>query len=89
MLDGATLDNQVAATLADSYSGYGLYLYDGAVFDNEAGARFTFLTNAQISGDGSGSILPERRHAHPVGGRQPAARASLRSSTSRPPARPR
>ena len=57
VLDGATLDNQTAATLADSYSGYGLYLYDGAVFDNETGARFSFLANAQISGDGSGATF--------------------------------
>ena len=57
VLDGAALDNQAAATLADSYSGYGLYLYDGAVFDNEAGASFTFLTNAQISSDGSSSVF--------------------------------
>ena len=57
MLDGATLDNQTAATLADSYSGYGLYLYDGAVFDNEAGPASPSSPTAQISGDGSGSVF--------------------------------
>ena len=50
-LDQRTLDNDGAATLADYYS-YGLYLQDGATFDNRAGASFAFVTDTSIQSDG-------------------------------------
>ena len=53
VLDGATIDNQADATLAlVSYNGYGLYLDDGAVFDNQQVRSFTFLTDARIYSNG-------------------------------------
>ena len=46
LLDGVTLDNQGAATIATLDSQYfGLYLFDGATFDNQPGASFTYLTD--------------------------------------------
>ena len=57
-LDGATLVNQDAATIATlDGSYYGLFLYNGATFDNQSGASFTFLTNARIYSDGTGSTF--------------------------------
>src|SRR6202034_2566680 len=52
-LNGATLDNAGTATLAASNSNYGLYLSNGALFDNQNGAGFTLETNARINGDGT------------------------------------
>jgi hypothetical protein len=60
ILTGVTLDNAAVATLSNYYgfsNYYGLYLYQGSVFDNEAGASFTFDTNARINSDGTGSIF--------------------------------
>jgi hypothetical protein len=53
ILSGATLDNQGAATLASIYNSNGLVLSNGAVFDNQAGASFTFLTSALVYSDDS------------------------------------
>ena len=56
VLDGATINNQADATLAlVFYNGYGLYLEDGAVFDNQQGASFTFLSDARIYSNGDES----------------------------------
>jgi len=52
-LYGATLDNAGAATLADANNSYGLQLWNDAVFDNQVGASFTFLTAAPVSGGGT------------------------------------
>ncbi len=58
VLDGATLVNLGAATIATLNSSYyGLWLYDGATFDNQTGASFTFLTNARIYSDGTGTTF--------------------------------
>ncbi len=51
-LDQRTLDNQGAATLADYYSSWGLYLSSGAVFDNQAGATFAFTSDASVVDNG-------------------------------------
>ncbi len=53
VLSAATLDNQGAATLANADSSGGLSLTNGAVFDNQANASFTFLTSTPVASDGS------------------------------------
>ena len=52
-LSGATLDNAGTATVANSYGSQGLYLQNGALFDNFASASFSFTTAARIGADGS------------------------------------
>ncbi len=60
-LDGATLVNPGAATIATLNGGYyGLFLYDGATFDNQTGASFTFLTSANLFRR-EWSNIPEQR----------------------------
>ncbi len=51
-LSGRTLDNTGAATLSSDYAGQGLYLSFGAKLDNQAGATFTFATDASILNGG-------------------------------------
>ncbi len=49
-LDGRTLNNAGAATLAfNPNDGGALYFLDGATFNNKTGASFTFITDASIS----------------------------------------
>ena len=55
-LNDATLDNAATATLAAQNPNYGLYLSDGALFDNQNGASFTLETNARINGDGTATF---------------------------------
>ena len=55
-LNNATFDNAATATLAAQNSNYGLYLSDGALFDNQNGASFTLETNARINGDGTATF---------------------------------
>ena len=69
VLDGAALDNQAAATLADSYSGYGLYLYDGADL-RQRGRRPLHLPHQRADLHRRQQLgLPERWDTHAVGGR--------------------
>ena len=55
-----------AATLADSNSTYGLYVSNGATFDNESGASFAFTTDGSINNYGGtpagGTWSSPRRH---------------------------
>ena len=51
-LDGRTLNNFGAATLAAVNVSYGLLLSSGATFDNKPGASFTFTTDASILSNG-------------------------------------
>jgi hypothetical protein len=56
-LNGATLDNAGSATLAvqNGQTNYGLYLYNGALFDNQPSGSFAFQTDAGIVSNGVSS----------------------------------